>query len=94
MFRLKVSHLQDLTTFSLPDALPTLGIPQCLQLWNTSWLKLSKKVSVYINNEIRVRLSVNLINRITNPTIKTKTNFHYSSQMSRKIQLLETYPFC
>jgi len=25
MFRLKVSHLQALTTFSLPDALPTLG---------------------------------------------------------------------
>ena len=25
MFRLKVSHLQGLTTFSLPDALPTLG---------------------------------------------------------------------
>ena len=25
MFRLKVSHLQTLTTFSLPDALPTLG---------------------------------------------------------------------
>jgi len=32
MFRLKVSHLQDLTTFPLPDALPTLGsrsIEQC-----------------------------------------------------------------
>ena len=25
MFRLKVSHLQAPTTFSLPDALPTLG---------------------------------------------------------------------
>jgi len=25
MFRLKVSHIQALTTFSLPDALPTLG---------------------------------------------------------------------
>jgi len=25
MFRLEVSHLQVLTTFSLPDALPTLG---------------------------------------------------------------------
>jgi len=25
MFRLKVSHLQVLTTYSLPDALPTLG---------------------------------------------------------------------
>jgi len=25
MFRLKVSHLQALTTFSLPDALPALG---------------------------------------------------------------------
>jgi len=25
MFKLKVSHLQALTTFSLPDALPTLG---------------------------------------------------------------------
>ena len=25
MFRLNVSHLQALTTFSLPDALPTLG---------------------------------------------------------------------
>ena len=28
MFRLKVSHLQALTTFSLPDALPTFGIPK------------------------------------------------------------------
>jgi hypothetical protein len=36
------------------------------------------------NNEIRVSLSDNLINRITNPTNKTKTNFHYDRRRQEK----------
>ena len=36
MFRLKVSHLQALTTFSVTRCFAHFGIPQCLQLWNTS----------------------------------------------------------
>ena len=36
MFRLKVSHLQALTTFSVTRCFAHFGIPYCLQLWNTS----------------------------------------------------------
>jgi hypothetical protein len=35
MFRLEVSHLQDLTTFFVTRCFAHSGIPQCLQLWNT-----------------------------------------------------------
>jgi len=36
MFRLKVSHLQVLTTFFVTRCFAHFGIPQCLQLWDTS----------------------------------------------------------
>jgi len=36
MFRLKVTHLQALTTFSVTRCFAHFGIPQCLQLWNMS----------------------------------------------------------
>ena len=46
------------------------------------------------NNEIRVSLSDNLINRITNLKNKTKTKFNYVRRCQETIQLLKTYPFC
>jgi hypothetical protein len=36
MFRLEVSHLQAPTTFFVTRCFAHFGIPQCLQLWNTS----------------------------------------------------------
>ena len=36
------------------------------------------------NDEIRVSLSDNLFNRITNPKNKTKTNFHYDRSCQEK----------
>ena len=58
MFRLEVSHLQAPTTFSLPDALPTLGsrsVYICGIHFSLNFLSLSD----------------NLTSRITNPKKQT-----------------------
>ena len=47
MFRLKGSHLQALTAFSLPDALPTLKSHIFLQFWNTSGYNFQKRFFIY-----------------------------------------------
>ena len=47
MFLLEVSHLQALTTFSLPDALPNFGDPIVFTVAEYILAKVSRKVYDY-----------------------------------------------